>query len=289
MTKAPTPVALNDSRLVRLLTELIALDVDLSHQDFSQKLGQLLTFSDSITLSGMYEKLSRLQFQPDTALQASAAKNEFLRVRQLLMGFIVKSFAEGDALVRVRYPAPPESGIAGMDLSEKDQQALYESYRVFYVSHQREMDLKLQTLSAAIRKLMSGLSDDLAKLSLLDKTMSEMLAPHKRKFFSAVPALMGKRFEHLLQEQHQLQLAIKRNEEQIDKEKNDGANSRVQDPVETAAIPNWYPKLRGEIQQLLLAELDIRLQPALGLVEAIADDPVVKERLLKENHQEAVI
>ncbi|WP_101759859.1 DUF3348 family protein [Oceanicoccus sp. KOV_DT_Chl] len=274
MTKAPAPVALNDSRLVRFLTGLMAVDVDLSHQDFSQKLGQLLNFSDSITLSGMYEKLEKLEFQPEQQLQ-QAARQEFLRVRQLLLEFILKSFAPEESLVRVKYPAPPAATVGGLDISEKDKLALYESYRVFYVSQQREMDLKIQYLTAAIRKMMNGWSIELAKLSLLDKTMSEMLAPHKRKFFAVVPNLMGKRFEHLFLEDQQLQLAIK-NDLAAD------AETVNQGP------PGWYPKLRSEIQQLLLAELDVRLQPALGLVEAIDADSTILNNIENESASELV-
>jgi hypothetical protein len=36
-----------------------------------------------------------------------------------------------------------------------------------------------------------------------------------------------------------------------------------------AGKPDWARQLRKDIQALLLAELDLRLQPVLGLVEAI--------------------
>ena len=38
-----------------------------------------------------------------------------------------------------------------------------------------------------------------------------------------------------------------------------------------SAPPAWLPRFRQDMQRLLLAELDLRLQPAQGLVDALGE------------------
>lgn len=111
----------------------------------------------------------------------------------------------------------------------------YDPFYRFYLAHQREQDLALRVLRAGARDALSGCSPGLKKLSVLDQALDDTLWDHTRRFFALIPRLLERRFA-LLQKQQQ---------------------------------PQWLIQFRKDIQALLLAELDLRLQPILGMVEAL--------------------
>ncbi len=56
MTQALPQVSLGSSRLVRFLTDLSVSDTQVSHRQFTERLGQLIDFSDSINLSAAHAR-----------------------------------------------------------------------------------------------------------------------------------------------------------------------------------------------------------------------------------------
>ena len=131
--------------------------------------------------------------------------------------------------------------LPGLDLSLKPATA-YEPYRRHHLARQREMELQLRQLRNKIRSLLSGVSPSLQKLTALDAAFEHMLSERESKLFSTVPALLEKHFKQLLKEHAQ------------------------DDP------PHWLRTFGATLQSALLSELDVRLQPALGLIEAFNDE-----------------
>lgn len=115
--------------------------------------------------------------------------------------------------------------------------AASEPYLKFYAAHQRQIDLKILRLQAQVRDAVAGLSPGLAQLCALDTALGDTLAVHSRKFFALVPGLLQQYLEPLLDE-NQDQLA----------------------PL--------HERLCAKMQGLLLAEIEARLLPVLGLIEA---------------------
>jgi len=126
----------------------------------------------------------------------------------------------------------------------------------FYGLHQSELDFKIEKLRYGVRQEISTYSLRLAQLAELDKTLGKSLATHTRKRFAVVPKILKQRFEYLLLE-HQTR---SRGETKQDK------------PIFWLESGGWLTKFYYEMQQLLLAELEIRLQPVLGLVEAFNEE-----------------
>mgnify|MGYP000182031623 CR=1 FL=1 len=241
MTQAPPNVSLNGSRLIRFLSDLAVSDVEVSHKQFTEKLGQFVSFSDAITLSSVHSKLSRMAFEPTEASNESV-RNEFLRVREVLVTSIIKSFTPSTGPATISLPIPKVD-------TPRDKAMSFEPYQRFYARHQREMDFKIQSLQLYVRDGVSGLSLELAQLAELDAALGDVLAIHTRRLFAVIPTLLSKRFEYLRKEYQQ---AL--------------ANPAV---TEWANPGGWLHAFYQEMQGLLLAELDVRLQPTLGLVEAL--------------------
>ncbi len=121
--------------------------------------------------------------------------------------------------------------------TDLDGTADFAPYRRCHLAHQRSMEARIAPLRAALRAALSGVSPGLGRLAALDAVMEQALAAHERSSLSSVSALLEKRF-HGLRRAHQ----------------------------ETGA---WLAVFCRDMQAVLLAELDIRLQPVEGLMEAL--------------------
>lgn len=106
-------------------------------------------------------------------------------------------------------------------------------YRRQYQTHQRAMDSRIGPLRATVREAVSAHSPALQRLAALDAVMDKALAVRERHLLSGVPALVETHFARLEPQ-----------------------------PAE------WGRTL----QRALLAELDVRLQPIEGLLEALSHD-----------------
>jgi hypothetical protein len=239
MNQTPSHAFFGSSRLIRFLSGLAVSNVELSHKHFVERLGQLIDFSDSIILASAHRGLPSMPFEPNT-YSVEEIKDEFLCVRSAMVQSIIKSTTPNAKPSGRKLPNPRNGDPVEMV-------TMYEGYRHFYVQHQRDMDTKIHNLRLQIRKEISGVSPKLAQLSALDTVLGDTLLMNTRKFFAGIPRLLAKRFEYLLQE-HKDELGG--------------------DPDLWTAPGGWLEKFYKEIQGLLLAELEVRLQPVLGLIEA---------------------
>jgi len=239
MTQNPPQLSLNASRLVRFLSDLAVSNVEISHEHFSERLGSLIDLSGSIKLSEAHSKLSRLAFELTTD-STETVKASFLRVRASIVQSIIKSFIPGGPPSRIRLPKPKVGG-------STEKTVAYEPYLKFYVAHQIDIHSRVQSLQSQVREAVSGLSPELAQLSALDAAVGDALAVRSRDFFAIVPRLLEKRFKQLHDEQQQ------------------DANN----PDSWLQAGGGLEQFCSEMRGLLLAELEVRLQPVLGLVEAV--------------------
>lgn len=130
--------------------------------------------------------------------------------------------------------------------------ASYEPYRRAYSAHQRDMEASLRPFRLQVREVLARTSPTLAKLAALDAVFDKSLCERERQLFSTLPALLAKRFE-LLRQAHQPSPA----------DTPDALN-----PLSPETPPAWLTRFGQEVQAVLLAELDARLEPTLGLIEA---------------------
>lgn len=104
-------------------------------------------------------------------------------------------------------------------------------------ARQRAMAAAIGPLRAQLRGLLAATSPALAHLAALDAALESALGERERHSLSAVVP----RLERLFQQRQQ------------------------------AAAPDWRTAFVQTLHQVLLAELDLRLQPAQGLVDALGE------------------
>ena len=198
---------------MRLLSDTVSVPVDVSRQDFAEQLSQWLGALDAVTLHGTHQSLksvvgsSPLGASPHTP---AALEAHFQRVRQALVAAVSEP---------VRLP-----------------DASFGPWRQHCHALQRHMGLKIATLRAQVRQVLSHGAAPLRQLAELDAVWEQMLTARETKLLGTVPAVLEQRFEHL---------------------RGSGA-------------PEPLARYAHEQQAVLLAELNVRLLPVAGLVEAFA-------------------
>ncbi len=104
---------------------------------------------------------------------------------------------------------------------------------------QQAMAAAVAPLREQLRATVAPMSPAMARLAALDAAMAQALAPREHALLALLPVLLEKHFLRL----------------------------RTAPPQ---ADPNpWLDTFRQDMQQLLLAELSLRLQPSLGLLQAL--------------------
>ena len=238
MNQAPDFAAANLSRLVSFLRQLQVADAAISHRNFADKLGQLIDLADSFTLADELRALPRLRFEPQQ-LDRQQLKVAFLEERMALTETIVKRFVPDSASLSINLPMPDSS-------AETSASKAFEPYYRFYALQQSEMESRIHRLRQRVRQTLTGTSQTMAQLAKLDSTLHQALSTQIRKSFAVVPRLLARHFEQLRQQPHPI----------------------AADEQASA----WLAQFYRDMQSLLLAELDIRLQPVIGLIEALDDE-----------------
>lgn len=139
------------------------------------------------------------------------------------------------ALQRLR--ATLAGAISGT-LSALPASADFAPYQRGHLAHQRDMTAKIGPLRARVRKVMSNHSTAMKRLAVLDAVFEQTLAARERDLLATLPDKLMRRFEAL------------RNEA-------------------PAGDETWQTAFRQEMEHILLAELDLRLQPVTGLIAAL--------------------
>jgi hypothetical protein len=237
----------HSSQLTRCLADLSMVDRVDCGDAFAEQLSQWVHFADAITLSAVHndgmanvQKIQRESYSDEQA----AAVVEFERIQKLLANSIVQSFSLKPGKSHIKLPA-----------LEFDQPmnlvTAYTPYRRFYESHQHDMEMRIEPLRANVREAAAKASPKLSKLAELDATFEKILRGRERQLLAKIPLLLKKRFELLFKE-HQQKLT---DAQQAD------------NPAHWMQAGGWLARFCNDMQMLLLAELDLRLQPVLGLIE----------------------
>jgi len=237
------------STFIRLLAELASTETADSRQSFAERLSLWLDWSDAISLSAALNGASApipSQALAGVSSAASAIFEEFARVRADLVKSITTGglFMVDKASMKLPTLSPDAATGNAMDFSP---------YRRQYVAHQRVMAERIGPLRLNVRAALSKQSPALSRLAALDAALDEALATRERHLLSHVPPLLERRFEHL-RKSHPETMA--------ETQESDAANPQPQ-PT------GWWPVYRKDMQQVLLAELDMRLQPIEGMMEAM--------------------
>jgi hypothetical protein len=107
-----------------------------------------------------------------------------------------------------------------------------------YLDHQRRMEMAIDALRDHVRQVLAATSPKLAQLAAMDAMLDQMLGGREQRVLHGVPAIVKARFAQLRRSQPD----------------------------------TWPTPFEQDFQQVLMAELDLRLQPVMGMVDAFGKE-----------------
>jgi hypothetical protein len=249
MTRALTRTNFHSSKLIRVLSDLAMLEAAGPGVAFAEKLGLWLNLHDAINLCSAHNASAPVASSGGKPVASGAIGDEFARIQAALVNSITQSGVSSAGRSRMALPSPKP----GDTLEEA---GAYEPYRRYYLAHQRDMELRVRPLRAHVRDVLAKASPALRQLAALDAVFDGVLGDRESKVLSTIPSLLDRRFGQL-RKAHQQKL--------VDAQQEDN-------PAFWVKTGGWLARFCHEMQTVLLAELDVRLLPTLGLIEAFNNE-----------------
>ena len=221
------------SALTRLLAQLSDIDVPESRQALADRLSQWFSWTDAISLSAALDSDLGVAVSGVRASEGAEEAQECARLKAAL--------AKGNA----------DGGVASVLPGANDD---FPPYRRRYFARQQAMETAIEPLRARLRARLATRSPELARLAAVDAILEQVVGARERSLLATVPTLLEKHFKRL-REAHQAA---------------QDANPDNPQPPATAAA-GWLDVFGRDMQSVLRAELDIRMQPVEGLLEALRD------------------
>jgi hypothetical protein len=227
------------SAFIRSLAALNDVPASLPKADFAEALGQWFSWTDAIALSSALNGAAAA-LPSATESDPHADELEYHRLRQALVAALEdKPAAPVSRAGPHRALTPPE---AAPDTDSAD----FSPHRQRYLARQRAMAAGIEPVRQRMRATLSGVSPAMAQLAALDALMEQVVGAKARTLLSTLPFSLERHFERL--------------------------RRAAQVTPETAPLRHpapWQDQFRRDMRQLLLAELDFRLQPLEGLLAAL--------------------
>lgn len=168
----------------------------------------------------------------------------------------------------------------------------YTIYRQRYQTLQQAMETHIAKLRVSLRAALTAQTPARARLAMVDAIVERSLSLQERRLFAAIPGLLEPHFKRLREtaepatEEAPVQAASARAGQTetettapspvapLPKRAVPLINSRLAPRASrpmTPPVPGWLATFRKDMRSVLLAELDIRLQPIEGLLAALHD------------------
>lgn len=247
------------STLVRLLADWTPAQVEPSGLDVAERLSLWVNAFDAIRLQAAHQSIANLRTAAPARgrrARAPALADDVQRVRSVL----AKAIAQEPGPVVETGHTPADLRRLARDAARPDPAAAdagYARWRQRHLELQRQMDLMIPPLREHVRNALAAqASARLQQLAAIDAVMEQVLAGREQKLMPSVAERMERRFAQLLAA-HRQALA-------------DGGQQ--DDPAGWRRPGGWLEQFAREWRQLLAAELDVRLQPVAGLVEALSKE-----------------
>ncbi len=234
-----------------------------SKLSFAERLGLWLDWTDAIALAAALTLPTARPTARPAAVDRSAAAvavevvvAELERVRHRLADAIV-----ADGLFKAGHDraigSTPPTGTA------LETAPGFAVYRRACLAHQRAMAAGIAPLRGQVRLALASRSPALGRLAALDAVLDQALGERERHLLAAVPRLLEQHFERLRQAHAVAGLQAP------------GllaAASQATGSQAPGSPAPWLADYGRAVQQVLLAELDVRLQPVEGMVEAMGHE-----------------
>ena len=137
----------------------------------------------------------------------------------------------------------------------------YAAYRRRHLELQRQMGLAVDALRQRVRDGLTQTSPALHRLAALDAAMDKVVSPREQALLPVAVTVLERRFG-------QLQAAHLKALNDARQALTEGCDMAEDDPMLWRRPGAWLHQFEQDWHQALCAELDLRLEPVAGLIEA---------------------
>lgn len=249
----------SNSRLVVLLQQWVREEEERASPqpmqpvppDVPEQLSQWLGTVDAVKLS---RALHAIETLPSAAGPAEG-HGSCMDLRALDRLF-EQTKADMNALVTARL-APPKPLRARADNTpvqapDLHVEADFAAHGPRYLDLQKQMDARLLALRVQVRHALAGGSRALQQLVALDAVMEQMLGVREQRLWACLPRYLERRLFH-------------RHHKHLQALQDSGGDD---EPLRWRQPGGWLWAFERDLQALLLAEMQVRLLPMTGLLEA---------------------
>ena len=247
LARDPRRTPLTGSSFVRTVAALDEVQAPAAPDSFAQRLAHWFDWTHAFSLSAALGDAADRSGVPAGVpgfggrAALAADERELARVRAALAKAIADAPAGGPEPRRIGRPIVRE--LTGT-VVPTDMPADFATYRQRYTQCQLAMETQIVPLRRRLRTSLAERSPALAKLAELDTVMEQVVGAQERALLATLGARLEPCFDRLR-----------------------GVPDDA--PIGTPSQPGpWLDRFRQEMRTLLLAELDLRLQPVEGLFEA---------------------
>ncbi|MCB2018166.1 MAG: DUF3348 family protein [Hydrogenophaga sp.] len=216
--------------LARQLARWLPAGADAPRQDVAERLGQWLNVKEAITLHAVPGAVA--------AAGAAAARRERAldpgRLQSTLRAELQRVREVLGRSIRTRAPGHRP------DPNDLDTELALFHQRLNDL--QRRMEMSVDALRGHVRQQLAQATPALARLAALDAQMDALFGGREQRLLTGLPAFLKARFSTLRRE---------------------AAATDTPDDL------HWLQRFETEFEQLMLAELELRLQPVTGLIESL--------------------
>ncbi|VWX62985.1 conserved hypothetical protein [Burkholderiales bacterium 8X] len=249
MVSSSRPSGSASPTLVRLVARLAGGEAPANPASFSEPLSHWLGWADAISLASVLNEgaidgaapgPARRGKRPDARAVLKICEKELLQVRAALAESI-----DRDPLFAAAEAAPARA------LSDREA---FAPYRRRHAARQQAMTSAIEPLRARLRSALAEGPKPMARLAALDAVMEQALAAEESRLLGSLPGWLEKRFCQLRKTDRGAEIEIE---------------AEAQPDVAVRKPQPWLEQFAADMQAMLLAELDCRLQPVEGLLEAL--------------------
>ncbi len=229
------------SRLVRQLDAWTPVETDASGPDVAERMSRWFDPLAAIRLQ------SALQGLRDGAPARPVPRAALQRARQLPQDLQQTRAVLAQAIA--------QNPLAALGLAPGEDPG-YAPWHQRHLELQRQMAQMVGAARDHARQTAAALSPRLRQLAMLDATFEDLLAAREQALLPTTAALLERRH-------HQLRAAHRQVHE---------ATGEPDDPALWRRPGGWLHTFATDWRNALLAELDLRLEPAQGLAEAVRNE-----------------
>lgn len=275
MMEAPRRATVRGPTFIRSLARLTAADLPQPTRSLSDQLSLWIDWTHAVALSTALDRQPAAGVLDERTL-SSLDEHECARVRSALAEAIA-----GDRAFSARQSGP---GLSAAEQAFAEESLDFPFYRQRYLAMQQGIEAGVGRLRERLRARLALRSDGLERLAAVDTVMERALSRRERSLWSAGPVLLGQHFERLREAARHSAEAPTSEVQTSERPGSEGPaceGPASEQPASKQKIPDrpsappdaWLEVFRNDMRKVLLAELDVRLQPAQGLLAALSTVP----------------